>query len=101
MNSDTSQVPSDLSERSQKLWVEIVPRRAQSAERLALLEQGLRALDRADECARLVNTNGLTTTTATTKAVHVHPLLRVEREQRQLFTRIWAELGLSWCQGVD
>ena len=41
------------------------------------------------------------TTTKTTGAVHVHPLLKVEREARQLFLRTWSILGLSFDYEID
>ena len=90
-----------LSERSKALWDQIVPRRARSPERLALLQQALEALDRVDECRDVVEREGLTVTTKTTGAVHVHPLLKVEREQRQLFLRCWDQLNLTWDPSTD
>jgi hypothetical protein len=43
----------------------------------------------------------LTTTTETTKAVHVHPLVKVEREARQQFVRIGSDLGLVFSNYED
>ena len=93
--------PVGLSERSTVLWGQIVPRRARSPERLALLQQALVALDRADQCREILEREGLTVTTKTTGAVHVHPLLKVEREQRQLFVRCWDLLSLTWDSSKD
>jgi phage terminase small subunit len=69
--------PEHLSERAQGLWREIVPRRAVSPERLALLQVALEALDRADAARQVIAQEGMITTTKTTGAVHVHPLVKL------------------------
>jgi len=52
--------------------------------------------------ARLaVERDGMTTTTKTTGAVHLHPLLKVEKESRQQFLRAWAAMGLIWYAELD
>lgn len=76
-------------------------RRAKSSERLVLLQAALEVLDRANEARKLLSTEGLTTKTKTTGAVHVHPLLKVEQEARQQFGKIWNDMGLSWCSDLD
>jgi phage terminase small subunit len=93
--------PGTLSERSQALWREIVPRRAKSIGRLTLLEQALLALDRADQAAAELAGKSLTTTTEKTGAVHVHPAVKIEREGRQQFAKLWGQLNLSWDEAVD
>jgi phage terminase small subunit len=98
---DKFPAPSHLSERSRTLWAELVPARAKSAGRLALLTAALEALDRADEAREAIAKAGLTTTTKTTGAVHLHPLLRVERESRQQFAKIWDSLHFGWDQRID
>jgi P27 family predicted phage terminase small subunit len=95
------EAPAHLSDRSKRLWAELVPRRARSTGRLALLQAALEALDRAEQARSEVSTGKLTTTTETTGAVHVHPLVKVEREARQQFARIWSDLGLSFDAGED
>jgi hypothetical protein len=62
-----------------------VKHRAKSPGRLLVLEQCLRALDRADELRAVIDREGLTSTTRTTGAVHVHPLTKLEAEHRSLF----------------
>lgn len=93
--------PAHFSERAKDLWSQLVPRRARSSERITLLQVALEALDRADQAREAINREGLTTTTKTTGAVHIHPLARVEREARQQFARIWAVLSLQWADDVD
>lgn len=46
------------------------------------------------EVLAAVEVAGLTTTTKTTSTVHVHPLVKVERESRAQFTKLWAGLTL-------
>ena len=55
----------------------------------------------ADEARRAIETEGLVTTTKTTGAVHVHPLVKVEREARAQFMKIWGELQLRWDREID
>ena len=93
--------PHHLSQKSRQLWSEIVPRRAKSPERLALVQTALEALDRADEAGEVVRKEGLTTKTKTTGAVHIHPLLKIEKESRQFFARVWNQLGFSWDWRLD
>ncbi len=95
------EVPSHLSERSAALWRAVVPSRAKSAERQALVIAALDALDLADECRARVRAEGLTATTKTTGAVHVHPLMKVEKEQRSLFAKIWGQLNFQWNHSID
>lgn len=93
--------PVHLSERSQALWREIVPRRARSPERLALLQAALEALDRADSARGAIEKDGLTITTETTGVRHMHPLLKVEADARRLFATLWRDLALHWCHEID
>ncbi len=95
------EVPSHLSERSAALWRAVVPSRAKSPERQALVIVALDALDLADECRTQVRMEGMTSVTKSTGAVHVHPLVKVEKEQRSLFTRVWCQLNFSWNARID
>ena len=93
--------PEGLSPRSRELWAAVVPNRAKSAGRLALLEEALHALDRADEMRVVVDRDGPVTVNETTKMVHVHPCVKIERESRQAFSRLWATMGLEWSSVED
>jgi P27 family predicted phage terminase small subunit len=81
--------PAHLSERAKALWIRVVPERATAPERLAVIQAALEALDQADAAAALIREQGMTTTTRTTGAVHVNPLVKVEREAREQFTKLW------------
>ncbi len=93
--------PPGLSKKSRALWAAVVPRRARSPERLALLRVGLDALDRANEAREAIAKEGLTSTTTTTGARHIHPLLKVERDARNQFIAVWKNLNLEWNQNID
>lgn len=93
--------PDHLSERSQLLWSHLVGDRVKSPERIALFQTALDALDRADEAKQVLDAEGLTFTTKTTGTKHLHPLLRVEKDARALFARIWNQLSLHWNQQID
>lgn len=87
--------PKHLSERAQSLWREIVPRRAKSAERIALVQTALEALDRADQAREVVAAEGMTVRTEKTGTAHAHPLLKVEAESRKTFMKIWDRLDFA------
>lgn len=94
--------PAGLSDKSAELWRRVVETgRVRSPGRLALLEQALVALDTADAAAALVRAEGLVTRTTTSGAAHVHPAVKVEREHRQLFARLWMGMGLEWDGSLD
>lgn len=93
--------PEHLSDWAKDLWREIVPRRARSPERRALLRLALEAHDRAGAARVTVEADGMICTTKTTGAVHVHPLVKVEQQARKQFLRAWALLGLNWDQSLD
>lgn len=93
--------PAGLSARSRKLWAAVVPARATSAGRLALIEEALRALDRADQMREAVDRDGPVTVNATTGMTHVHPCVKIERESRQAFSRLWTTMGLEWSSDED
>lgn len=89
-------VPPGLSPDAAAIWSHETRTRTKSAGRLALLEQALRALDRAAALRAQLDRDGLTTTTKTTGAVHVHPLVKVEAAERALFVKLAKALGLEW-----
>lgn len=89
------QLPEHLSSRAAALWRDVVPRRAKSPGKVAIVQSALEALDRADAARVEVEVAGMTTTTKTTGAVHVHPLVKVERESRAQFSKLWDSLNLT------
>src|SRR5262245_42181221 len=94
-------MPADLSEGSQVIWRQLVPSRARSVGRRALLEEALRARDRAEEFRLLIATQGLVETTKTTGMVHMNPLVRAEKDARALFAKLAGLLTLQWDSMVD
>jgi hypothetical protein len=66
-----------------------------------LLTVALEALTRAETAAKLIECEGMTSVTKTTGAIHLHPLVKVERESRALFAKIWSQLHLEWWQPTD
>jgi hypothetical protein len=93
--------PAGLSEASEALWRDLVPSRGKSAARRALIAEALRARDRADEFRALIATQGATTTTKTTGALHLNPLVKAEQEARGMFARILLGLHLEWDPSLD
>jgi phage terminase small subunit len=91
----SSKPPDNLSEPAKKLWRDLSPECA-SAGRRMLLEQLLRAYDRAEAARAKIEDAGLTVTTERSGVVHVHPLLKIERESRALLVRLAATLNLQF-----
>ena len=87
--------PDGLSERAAALWRELGPVHAITTGRRTLFEQALRALTRADAAGELIAVEGITTTTARSGAVPVHPVVKMELEARRQFATLWGRLGLT------
>jgi phage terminase small subunit len=68
---------------------------------MALLQAALESLDRAEEARLAISSAGMTTKTKTTGAVHVHPLVKVEREARGQFAKIWSDLNFGFDPAID
>ena len=49
----------------------------------------------------MLDAEGMVSRTESTGALHVHPLTRIERENRQLFARLWDQLGFFFTEGTD
>jgi len=91
---ETPASPQHLSDRSKELWNEIVGEQVRGTGALIYFQTALEALDRAEEARTQIKAEGTTTKTARSGVVHVHPLVKVERESRQLFARLWDNLWL-------
>ncbi len=90
-----TEAPEHLSEKAQTLWKELTATKISNTARQALLLTALEALNRAEEARLAIRESGMVSTTASTGAVHLHPLLKVERENKVLFAKIWGQLGLD------
>ena len=88
--------PPSLSDDSQALWRTIVPERARSAERQALVAEALHVRDRLEQVRAQMNSEELLSETETTKAKHVNPLLGIERDLSKLFLKFWDGMNLDW-----
>ena len=95
------EMPPGLSPSSEAIWRSVVPKRAKSLERVALLEQALRAKDRANEIAIELSKQDLTFTTPGTGTIRANPLLKAEQQSRALFEKIWIDLKLQWTSEID
>src|SRR5437870_2810460 len=93
---DFPPAPDHLSERSKNLWAELGAREAKSLERQTLFQAALESLDRADMARRLILSEGLVSKTPATGVFHVNPLLKVERDARAQFVKIWDLLGFRF-----
>ena len=86
--------PTDLREQYQELWNNYAHRMKYPG-KLVTFAQCLYALQRADQARKAIDDEGLTTTSKRGGMHHPNPLLRVELQNRQLFVKLWAQLGLN------
>ena len=87
--------PKGLNDHASRLWRLLAPT-CKSVGRRAYLEEALRALTRADEAAAILAADGLVSTTESTKAKHLHPAAKAEKDARALFERMWSRLAFYW-----
>jgi phage terminase small subunit len=90
-----SEPPDHLSEPAKKLWHDLSPECTTPGRQL-LLEQMLAAYDRAEQSRVQIEAAGLTATTERSGVVHVHPLLKIERENRALLAKLASTLNLQF-----
>lgn len=87
--------PEHLSDASKELYRMVVPRQARTGPRIAIIICALEARDRAEQARKAIEVEGMVSTTKVTGAMHIHPLLKVERECRAQFTALWLGMGLA------
>jgi phage terminase small subunit len=87
--------PEHLSERSKELWRNACPQAIRSEKRLVVLRAALEALDRADAARLAIAEQGMISITERSGMAHVNPLVKVEREARLDFAKLWKQTGLE------
>lgn len=87
--------PRGLSARARRLWRDVLEAYVlDDGHELALLEEALRSLDRADQARALVDEEGLLVLDRFGKA-SAHPGVAIERDARALFVRTLRGIGLD------
>jgi len=86
--------PATLSPSSQALWDQVLEDFELAPAELEVLRQALMSLERADQAAAIVATEGLTVLDryGTPKQ---HPAADLERQSRTTFARLVAQLGVK------
>ena len=85
-----------LSEETQKLWHQYVPKQVKVPAAQAVLLTGLEALDQAGAARQAIAEQGLFTVTKSTGMGHANPLIKVEKEARDYFLKVIKALNLHW-----
>lgn len=93
-DSNLPPTPRGLRESSRRWWRAIVAEYEPSHAELRLLETACRAHDRAEQCRRLVDREGVTVADRFGQ-IRVHPALVEERQQRDLCRRAISNLGFD------
>ncbi len=96
MKNENIQMPSHLSENSKKIWKSVVPSNARTSHRKVLILAALESLDRAEEARLIIAEEGMLLPAGERTIAHVHPLLKVERDSRALFAKLWNQLNLQY-----
>lgn len=87
--------PEHLSEKAIELYRFYVGLTIRAPAQIALFIKGLEALDQADEAARIIREEGLSTTSERSGLKRQHPLLNTQKEAMAQVTKIWKVLRLS------
>ena len=91
--------PNGLSRQSAQLWRSILRDWAiEDSASLKVLEVGLRALDRSEQCRLSINKTGETVTDKFGQ-LKPHPLLAAERDSRAAFLAALRQLNLDLSAG--
>ena len=93
--------PQHLSTEAMVLWRGLVPARARSPERQALLRVALEAFDELQRIRLELKGACLASTTATTGVLRLNPLLKHEKETRREFCRLWGDLDFDFNCAID
>ncbi len=93
--------PQHLSPEASALWAELVPSRARSPERRALLRVVLEAFDELQHIRGELKDAKLVTSNRRTGVPRLNPLLKFEKEARREFCRIWDSLDLDFNCAID
>lgn len=96
---DLPDAPDTLSEPSRALWSSILTTHELSDAELEVLRSALAALDRADQAAAVLATEGLTVTDRY-GGVRSHPMLDAELRARTLYARLVKQLGVELTPGA-
>lgn len=92
--------PAHLSERVADLWRNVVGSRAKSEGEIAMVQEALEALTRADQARESIARDGLVIDTGTDMK-RLNPAVRVEKDSTALFARMWSQLNLHHCWKMD
>ena len=93
-------IPNVLSENSKKIWKSLVPSQAKTKSRQTLIQVALEALDRADMARNIIDAEGLLVSANEGGLTHAHPLLKVEKDSRALFAKIWMQIGFGFDPAI-
>jgi hypothetical protein len=91
--------PDTLSEASGALWTSILTSHEMSDAELEVLRSALAALDRADQAAGVLASEGLTVVDRY-GGVRSHPMLDAELRARTLYARLVKQLGVELAPGA-
>ena len=91
---DLPPAPHGLSPRTAGIWAAITTDYELDAGQLALLEEALRSLVRADQARVIVETEGPVVWDRF-KQPRPHPAVGIEKDARGLFARLFREIGLD------
>jgi phage terminase small subunit len=90
-----------LTQSSKRLWLELGPSRARSLGRQIKFQQALEMRDLTNEIRKAREAEGIIIVSKRSGLKHINPIVRIEKDCRKLFARLWSDLGLDWDVEVD
>jgi len=87
--------PEHLSGKAKEIYNFYTGKSVRAPGQIALLVRGLELMDTADECARIVQEEGLTVTSKRSKLTRQHPLLNTQREATGQMMKIFKLLNMG------
>ncbi len=96
MKNEKNLPPDHLSEKSKKIWKSVIPSDGKTLPRQVFILSALESLDRAEAARLVIDEEGMLLPASEKGIAHVHPLLKVEKDSRALFAKIWAQMNMPY-----
>ena len=93
-----NKAPAHLSDKSKKIWKSVVPSDGKTLPRQTLILAALESLDRADAARAIIDKEGMLLLPGEGQRgiAHCHPLLKVEKDSRALFAKLWVQMHMQY-----
>lgn len=87
--------PDHLTEKAKALYFFYTGKTIRAPGQIALFIRGLEYMDQADECVRIIRSEGLSQKSERSGMVRQNPLLNTQEKATSQMLKIWSALGLN------